>query len=251
MTKGIILAGGKGTRLLPATQVTNKHLLNILNEPMILFPIRTLQSLGIKDILIVSGGNHVGGFAEFLGNGSKFGVSLTYRVQEEAGGIAQALGLAEDFAQGEQIAVILGDNIYDNKALTSYPNQDILKKIKKDEAFLFISKQKDNARFGVPVFKSGLPIVFGRNILKIEEKPEKPKSEFAITGLYIYPSSVFSFIKKLKPSARGEMEITDVNNWFIKKKKCGYTIISGFWSDSGTVKSIKEVTDWAFQRLDK
>lgn len=236
--KGLILAGGKGTRLLPATKVVNKHMVPILNKPMIMYPLETLKSLGIKDIMVISGGGHIGGIAEFLGDGSDLGVNLTYRVQKEAGGIAQALGLAKDFVGKDSVTVILGDNIFDN----SYLPKKFPKGVGKDRALFFFSQPVDNSRFGVPVFDS-------KNALfAIEEKPKKPKSEFAVTGLYVYPPNVFKIVPTLKPSKRGEIEITDVNNWYIGKKKCAYHWTEGFWSDAGTPESLKDVTDWAYLR---
>lgn len=233
--------------MLPATKVVNKHMIPILNKPMITYPMETLKSFGITDIMIVSGGGHIGGIADFLGDGSEFGVSLTYRVQKEAGGIAQALGLAKDFVGKDSVMVILGDNIFDNSKLRSYPNTELPKGVGEKGAMFFFSKQPDNFRFGVPVFKGG-DASFNGKLLAIEEKPKKPKSELAVTGLYIYPSNVFNIIKTLKPSKRGELEITDVNNWYIKKGKCAYAWLSGFWSDAGTPESLKEVIDWAYER---
>lgn len=225
--RGIILAGGKGTRLQPATFAMNKHMVPILNKPMILYPIETLKSLGITDIMLISGGNHIGAFAEFLGDGSEYGVNLTYRVQKEAGGIAQALGLAKNFANGEQVAVILGDNIFDNKQLSG--NFD------KDLAYIFL-KQVDHAnRFGV--YLDG----------KIIEKPKMVSAGLAVTGLYVYPPSVFDIIKELKPSDRGELEVTDINNAYILTDKCSVREIKGFWSDAGTPESLATVTKWAYE----
>lgn len=244
--KGLILAGGKGTRLLPATKVVNKHMIPILNKPMITYPLETLKSFGINDIMIVSGGDHIGGIAEFLGDGSDYGIALTYRVQKEAGGIAQALGLAKDFVGKDAVMVILGDNVFDNKSLHQYPHTELPKGVGVKGAMFFFSKQPDNFRFGVPVFKGGQPAAFDQNLIAIEEKPKKPKSDLAVTGLYIYPPNVFEVIKTLKPSKRGELEITDVNNWYIKRKRCAYAWLAGFWSDAGTPESLKEVIDWAY-----
>ena len=242
--KGIILAGGNGTRLQPLTFIQNKHLLPIYDKPMILYPLETLKSLGIKDILIVSGGEYIGGFTEFLGDGSKFGVNLTYRVQEKAGGIAEALGLAKDFSNNEEIAVILGDNIFDNLFIMHF--NDFINKnvISKEVAMLFFSEQDEPSRFGVPVFKNGNK----EDLVLIEEKPKKPQSNYAVTGLYIYPPSVFDIIPTLKPSNRGELEISDVNNWYIKNKKAAYGFLSSFWSDSGTFDSLLECANWAQQQ---
>lgn len=224
--KGIILAGGKGTRLRPATYAMNKHMVPILNKPMILYPLETLKSLGITDILLVSGGNHIGGFAEFLGDGSEYGVNLTYRVQKEAGGIAQALGLAKDFANGEQIAVILGDNIFDNEQLSS--------NFEKDLAYIFLKHVENAGRFGVYMD------------YKIVEKPKVVSAGLAVTGLYIYPPSVFDIIPTLVPSGRGELEVTDINNAYLVTDKCSVREIKGFWSDAGTPESLAGVTTWAY-----
>lgn len=245
--KGIILAGGKGTRLLPMTKVTNKHLIPVLNNPMVLYPIETLFELGIRDILIVTGGNHIGDFAEFLGDGSEYGVSLTYRVQREAGGIAQALGLAKDFAQGEPVAVILGDNIFDNRgpaeAMKEYAGGAF------DKAHLFTKVVEDPNRFGVLVRHGATEEEPLRNKIEIIEKPKYEVSKEAVTGLYIYPAEVFDIIPTLAPSARGELEITDVNNAFIERDKCiAHNIGESFWSDAGTPESLLAVTKWAYDR---
>lgn len=242
--KGLILAGGKGTRLLPATKVINKHMVPVLNKPMIMYPLETLKHFGITDIMIVSGGGHIGGIADFLGDGSEFGVLLTYRVQTEAGGIAQALALAKDFVGSDSVTVILGDNIFQNKSLS----KKLPEGVGTEGAMLFFAEVKDPSRFGVPVFEGGSPNPFESNILKIEEKPKKPKSDLAVTGLYIYPPNVFDIIPKLKPSRRGELEITDVNNWYVKNKKCAYQWFRGFWSDAGTPESLKDVINWAYEQ---
>ena len=234
--RGIILAGGHGTRLRPATQIYNKHLVPILNNPMILYPLATLKKLGIKDILIITGGDAVGGFADFLGDGSEYGVNLTYKVQKEAGGIAQALGLAEDFAKNsEDVAVVLGDNIFDNKSIIVPANYE------KNRAVLFGKEVNDPERFGVmEVTKDG-------KVINIEEKPKNPKSNIAVTGLYIYPRDVFDIVKTLKPSGRGELEITDVNNYYIKNNRCLFVNLEGFWHDAGTPSSLFEVVKWVYE----
>jgi len=239
--KGVVLAGGKGTRLLPATRVMNKHLIPILNRPMILYPLETLRDVfGIDDILIVSGGEHLGGFAEFLGDGKEYRVSLTYRVQAEAGGIAQALSLAKDFSVGESIAVILGDNIFDAKALKKSVKSLVRKN---NEAALFLKEVPDAQRFGVPSFDTK------GKITKITEKPANPASPFAITGLYLYPADVFDRIRRIKPSARGELEISDVNDMYVKAGRCRHCILDGFWSDAGTPLSLARTTEWAMAEL--
>jgi glucose-1-phosphate thymidylyltransferase len=232
MRKGVILCGGEGTRLRPLTLIQNKHLLPIYNKPMVLYPLETLKALKIKDILIISGGEHIGRFTEFLGDGSRYGVNVTYRVQESAGGIAGALGLAEDFAGEDEIVVILGDNIFDNSFISGLSTEK-----NKEGAVFFFSKQENPSRFGVPVLKGG-------ELIAIEEKPQEPKSSYAVVGLYIYPPNVFDIIKRLKPSARGELEITDVNNWYIKEKKCDYIILDCYWSDAGTFDSLLNSANW-------
>jgi len=222
--KGIILAGGTGSRLYPLTKVTNKHLLPVYDKPMIYYPLQTLMDAGIKDIMIVSGRGHAGHFLELLGSGADIGVHFTFEIQEQAGGIAQALGLAEDFADKEDVAVILGDNIFqDNvyKAVESF----------KSGARIFLKEVPDAKRFGVAEIK-------GNKIISIEEKPAQPKSNLAVTGLYIYDPGVFEIIRTLKPSGRGELEITDVNNEFIRTGKMDFSMLYGYWSDAGTFESL-------------
>jgi glucose-1-phosphate thymidylyltransferase len=222
--RGIILAGGTGSRLHPLTKVTNKHLLPVYDEPMIYYPIKTLVQTGIKEILIVSGPGHAGDFLNLLGSGKDFGVKFTYEIQEEAGGIAQALGLAESFANGEPVVVILGDNIFEDdfsEAIQSFITG----------AKIFLKQVPHNKRFGVPILE-------GERVVAIEEKPSEPKSPYAVTGLYVYDTTVFDIIKTLKPSGRGELEITDVNNFYIKKGDMGSSLVSGFWSDAGTFSSL-------------
>ncbi|MPM65047.1 Glucose-1-phosphate thymidylyltransferase [bioreactor metagenome] len=222
--KGIILAGGAGTRLYPLTMVTSKQLLPIYDKPMIFYPIQTLVNAGIKEIMIVSGRGHAGHFLELLGSGADLGVKFTYEIQEEAGGIAQALGLAESFADKEDVAVILGDNIFQDNIKQDVSNF-------KSGAKIFLKEVPDAHRFGVAELK-------GDKVIGIEEKPGEPKSNFAVTGLYIYSNSVFKVVKTLKPSARGELEITDVNNYFVNNGTMEYRILDGFWSDAGTFESL-------------
>jgi len=233
---GIILAGGRGTRLHPATKLMNKHLIPILNKPMILYPIQTLKALGISNILIISGGGHVGDFAEFLGDGSALGISLTYRVQTTAGGIAHALNLAEVFVGEHDCMVILGDNIFDN---TKFKDINISEK----GAVVFTKQMGDPRRFGV--------VSFGDDgkIKKIIEKPQNPDSDTAVIGLYKYPPSVFKIIRTLQPSKRGELEITDVNNHYIKSGEMSTVNFDGFWTDAGTPESLFEATKWAYQDI--
>lgn len=226
--KGVILAGGLGTRLYPLTKITNKHLLPVFDRPMIYYPLEKLVSSGIKEILIVTGGNHAGDFLRLLGNGKEFGLKeIHYTYQEGERGIADALRLASDFAGNDKIVVILGDNIFDSpldKYVESFKKQ-------KEGAKVLIKKVKNPQRFGVVVFKNN-------KIIRIEEKPKIPKSKYIVTGIYMYDKRVFSFINKLKLSARGEYEITDVNNMYIKEGLMTYDILDGFWSDCGTISSL-------------
>lgn len=226
--KGVILAGGKGERLYPLTKVTNKHLLPVGKEPMIYNPIKQLVSCDIKDILIVTSTLHMGEIVNLLGSGEQFGVDFTYRVQEKAGGIAHALRLAEGFSNGEKIVVVLGDNIA-VKSIKEYVNN--FKKQKKGARVLI--KQVDKpSRFGIVALDE-------RNVVEIDEKPDEPKTKFAVIGYYMYDKKVFDYIKKLKPSKRGELEITDVNNRYIKSKELEYDILEGEWTDAGTLDSLQ------------
>ena len=225
--RGVILAGGQGTRLRPLTLVTNKHLLPVYDKPMIVHPLETLKSLGIKDILIVTGGEYMADFMRFLGSGEKFGVRLTYKIQDKPLGIAHALLQAEDFLRGEKkVVAILGDNIFEKIEI----DDDLLND--EDNAIIFLKEVEHPERFGTAVFDSN------GKLIAIEEKPKVPKSKYAVTGLYIYPSDVFDFIKTLKPSARGELEITDVNNWYLKQGRLKYVIVKGFWTDAGTFPTL-------------
>jgi len=222
--KGIILAGGTGSRLFPLTKITNKHLLPVYDKPMICYPLQTLVNAGIDEILIVSGRGHVGHFLELLGSGSKDGIRLSYEIQDGAGGIAQALGLARHFADNDDIAVILGDNIFEDsiqEAVQSF----------RSGARIFLKEVPDASRFGVAE-------VSGEKIVSIEEKPTHPKSNLAVTGLYIYDDEVFDVISNLRPSQRGELEITDVNNQYIRKGAMTFSLLTGFWSDAGTFDSL-------------
>lgn len=222
--KGIILAGGTGSRLFPLTKVTNKHLLPVYDKPMIYYPLYTLIDAGITEIMIVSGRGHAGHFLELLGSGMEFGISLTYEIQEKAGGIAQALGLAKNWADDDNITVILGDNIF----------QDSVKKDVesfREGAKIFLKEVPDAKRFGVAE-------IVKNKVVSIEEKPRSPKSNYAVTGLYLYDSEVFSVISMLQPSGRGELEITDVNNSYLQQGLIQYAILNGFWSDAGTFDSL-------------
>ena len=226
--KGVILAGGLGTRLYPLTKVTNKHLLPVYDKPMIYYPIQTLINAGIDDILIVTGGNNAGDFLKLLGNGKEFGLKhINYTYQEGEGGIAEALRLAEFFASGEKICVVLGDNIIEKnirKAVENFRRQ-------KKGAKILLKEVPDPQRFGVAELK-------GDRITRIEEKPKRPKSRYAVIGIYLFDEEVFNIIKTLKPSGRGELEITDVNNRYIEKRLMTWDILEGWWSDAGTFESL-------------
>jgi glucose-1-phosphate thymidylyltransferase len=226
--KGIVLAGGLATRLYPLTKITNKHLLPLYNRPMIYYPIRTLVDSGIEEILIVTGGNHAGEFLRLLGNGKEFGLKhLNYTYQEGEGGIAAALALAEHFVDGEPVCVILGDNIYEKTFKNS--TAEFIKRGR--GARIHIKKVESPQRFGVAQLN-------GDRIVNIEEKPKEPKSSYAVTGLYMYDADVFNIVKTLKPSGRGELEITDVNNAYIQRNEMAYEIVEGWWSDAGTFDSL-------------
>jgi glucose-1-phosphate thymidylyltransferase len=240
--KGVILAGGLGTRLYPVTYVTNKHLLPIYDRPMIFYPIETLVRAGIRDLLIVIGGPHAGHFVSVLRNGRDLGVRhLEFAYQEQEGGIAEALSLAEDFADGGNIAVILGDNTTDadiSPTVAAFA----------EGAMVFVKKVLDPHRFGVPTFDPGDPA----RILHITEKPEHPASDYAVTGLYLFDNQVFDFIRELKPSARGELEITDVNNRYVHLGQLRWAELSGYWRDAGTFDTLLEANNyWAAKRLQR
>jgi glucose-1-phosphate thymidylyltransferase len=225
--KGIVLAGGNGTRLLPLTKVTNKHLLPVGKYPMIYYPLNTLLGCGIKDIMIVSGSGHAGHFLELLGSGRGFGARFSYAVQEKAGGIAEALRLCEDFAGDDKIAVILGDNIFEDDffaAVNNFAQSE-------NGAKIFLKKVSDPRRFGVPV-------IVNDKIVRIEEKPQTPQSPYAVTGFYLYDEQVWTALKNLKPSERGELEITDVNNFYIKDGAMRFDLVNGLWTDAGTHESL-------------
>ncbi len=230
--RGVVLAGGTGTRLRPLTKVTNKHLLPVGNKPMIYHPIEKLLGAGIEEILIVTGIEHMGDVVNLLGSGKDFGCRFTYKVQDQAGGIAQALGLAENFAQGERIVVILGDNVFQanlKKYTDKYRKQ-------KSGARILLKEVDKPQRFGVAEIE-------GNKITNIEEKPSKPKTNLAVTGIYFYDAAAFDIIKTLKPSARGELEVTDINNAYISKGQMEYDILDGWWSDAGTFESLSFVNE--------
>jgi glucose-1-phosphate thymidylyltransferase len=226
--KGVILAGGLGTRLYPLTKITNKHLLPVHDKPMIYYPLQALVNAGIRDILIVTGGNHAGDFLKLLGNGKEFGLKhVNYTYQEGEGGIAAALALAEYFSEGEKICVVLGDNIIEKNILHA------VQAFEKQErgALILLKEVPDAHRFGVPEIQNG-------RIIRIEEKPKNPPSSYAVIGIYMYDPDVFRIIKTLKPSGRGELEITDVNNDYLRRGALTYDILDGWWTDAGTFESL-------------
>jgi len=226
--KGVVLAGGLGTRMMPLTKVTNKHLLPVYDMPMVYYPVKILLDAGIDEILIVTGGHFAGDFLRLLGNGKELGIRrLHYAYQEGEGGIAEALALAEDFADGGKICVVLGDNIIEK---TIRPGADKFR-AQDEGALIYLREVSDPKRFGVPEIK-------GDRIVKIEEKPSNPKSNFAVIGIYMYDTEVFDTIRPLSPSARGELEITDVNNAYIQRGRLAYEILDGWWTDAGTFDSL-------------
>ncbi len=238
--KGIILAGGLGSRLYPLTHATNKHLLPIYDQPMIYYPISTLVAAGIDDVMVVTGGPHAGHFVPVLRNGKQFGLRhIEYTYQEREGGIAEALGLCEEFADGDPVCVILGDNTTDadiRPAVESFESGGVI----------FLKQVPDPQRFGCPVLDPDDPT----RIIKIEEKPREPKSNLAVTGLYIYDATVFDFIHDLKPSERGELEITDVNNFYLRENRLNWVELDGFWSDAGTFESLYRTNRyWAEKKM--
>ena len=226
--KGVVLAGGTGSRLNPLTRVTNKHLLPVYDKPMVWYPLQTLVNAGIQEILLVTGGKNSGDFLRLLGNGRDFGLKhLNYTYQEGEGGIADALGMAEYFASGEPICVILGDNIIENNILEAVERYK-----KQGQGAKILLKEVPNAqRFGVAEIQDD-------RVVRIEEKPAVPKSNYAVIGIYFYDSSVFQKIRRLKPSGRGELEITDVNNFYVEEGTMSFEILEGWWTDAGTFESL-------------
>lgn len=226
--KGIVLAGGLGSRLRPLTAVTNKHLLPVYNQPMIYYPIQTLVNAGITDIMIVTGGNSAGDFLKLLGNGKAFGLKhINYTYQEGEGGIAEALSLVEHFAAGDPVCVVLGDNIIQGNikaAVTAYKEQG-------KGAKIILKKVSDPQRFGVPLLD-------GKRVTRIEEKPSEPQSDYAVIGIYMYDGEVYDIIRTLRPSGRGELEITDVNNAYIERNEMTWDELEGWWTDAGTFESL-------------
>jgi glucose-1-phosphate thymidylyltransferase len=226
--KGVVLAGGLGTRLLPLTRITNKHLLPVYDRPMVYYPLQALINAGIRDILIVTGGQHAGDFLRLLGNGRDFGLAhLNYAYQEGEGGIAAALGLAEHFADGGKLCVILGDNLIEGTIAHSVARF----RRQRRGARILLKEVPDPERFGVAVVKGG-------RVVAIEEKPKRPKSRYAVTGIYMYDGRVFDVVRTLKPSGRGELEITDVNNWYLRRGELACELLQGWWTDAGTFESL-------------
>ncbi|MFC1632035.1 sugar phosphate nucleotidyltransferase [Candidatus Omnitrophota bacterium] len=239
--KGIVLAGGLGKRLWPLTKITNKHLLPIFSRPMIYYPIQTLVEAGIRDILVVTGGNHAGEFLRLLGDGQEFGLKrISYTYQEGEGGIADALRLAEHFAEGQKTVVILGDNIIEG-SIKKYVQKF---KAQKKGARILIKQVNDPERFGVVGLK-------GQKITSIEEKPKTAKTGYAVTGIYMYDARVFEIVKTLAPSARGELEITDVNNAYLKQGELCYDILKGWWTDAGTFDSLLRANNLAAKKISR
>jgi glucose-1-phosphate thymidylyltransferase len=239
--KGIILAGGTGSRLFPLTKITNKHLLPIYDKPMIYYPIQTLVEAGIRDLLVVTGGRNSGDFLRLLANGKEFGLKhINYTYQEGEGGIAEALALAEHFAEGDRICVVLGDNIIEGSiagAVEEFRNQERGAKI-------LLKEVQDAERFGVAEIQ-------GDHIVGIEEKPKNPKSNYAVTGIYMYDETVFEKTRQLKPSARGELEITDVNNAYIQEGAMSFGYLEGWWTDAGTFDSLMRAANLVYQTRQK
>jgi glucose-1-phosphate thymidylyltransferase len=230
VVKGVILAGGTATRLRPLTNITNKHLLPVGRKPMIYYPIEKMTGAGIEDILIVTGVDHMGDVVGLLGSGKDFNCRFTYKVQDQAGGIAQALSLAEDFSNKVPVAVILGDNIFED-SMKPYLEKFLKQK---NGSHILLKPVNDPQRFGVAEVK-------GDKVVSIEEKPKNPKSDLAVTGIYFYDGEVFDIIRTLKPSGRGELEITDVNNEYIRRGIMGWSRMDGWWSDAGTFESLSHV----------
>ena len=235
--KGVILAGGTGSRLFPLTKVTNKHLLPVYDKPMIYYPLETLKKMGCKDIMIVSGRDHCGDILNLLGSGREMGLKLSYEIHDDAGGIAHALSLTERFVGASNVAVCLGDNIFDDEIIL----EDF-----EEGARIFLTSVPDPQRFGVAELEEGSDC----NVLSIEEKPKNPKSNFCVTGLYVYDNKVFNYIKNLTPSDRGELEITDVNNFYVRDNLMSCQILDSWWSDAGTFDSLLKASSLvAHQKL--
>jgi len=236
MLKGLITAGGKATRLRPLTQVINKQLLPIYNKPLIYYPIETLKAAGVTEILLVSGKDHAGQFLNLLGSGRELGVKISYEVQDEPGGLAQVLGMGEVFADGGDIMMILGDNIYEDIDVIAEGASKFTK-----GATVFLKQVPDPERFGVPEFKEG-------KIVRVQEKPTNPKSDLAITGLYLFDNRCFEVVRNLKPSDRGELEITDVIQWYVERGEVSHRVLAGEWIDAGTFDSLLKANNFAARK---
>ncbi len=232
--KGVLICGGTGSRLRPLTEITNKSLLPIYDRPLILFPLKTLVDGGIRDVIVISGNEHIDQMASFLGSGERFGCKFSYRVQDRPGGIAQALGMAEEFAAGDSVCAILGDNVYFDTLTPTIANF-------RSGAHLFLKKVPDAQRFGVAEMRDG-------KVVSIEEKPLAPKSELAVTGCYLYDNRCFEVIRNLKPSARGELEITDVSRWYVEKGELQADVLKEEWIDAGTFESLHRAATVVRQR---
>ncbi len=237
--KGIVCAGGYGKRLWPMTAVTNKHLLPVYDKPMIFYALQILKDAGITDAIVITGPENAGDFLKLLGSGKNFGIRLTYRVQDEAGGIAQAIGMCRDFVGKDNCFVILGDNIFEDGFAADVKSFDSMT----FGAKIFLKRVSDASRFGVAELS-------GDKIISIEEKPKAPKTDLAVTGAYIYDSTVFDVIATLKPSNRGELEITDVNNHFIQRGRMTYSLLRGYWSDAGTVESLQRASEFVCKKAE-
>lgn len=238
--RGIILSGGHGSRLYPLTKIFNKSLLPIYDKPMIYYPLQTLKQIGITEICIVSGKEHCGQIMNQLGSGEEYEVDITYRVQEKPGGIAQALGLCKEFAGRDNVFVCLGDNIFEDDF------SDLKLNYYDSWCHIFLKEVPDPERFGVPVFQG-----MDRHLIKIEEKPEKPMSDYAVTGLYMFNDEVWNVIDALKPSERGELEVVDLINWYIDRGKTTHSELKGFWSDAGTPDSLVQANKLVSQKEKK
>jgi glucose-1-phosphate thymidylyltransferase len=234
--RGVILAGGKGTRLGELTKVTNKHLLPVGPYPMVYHPLKKLVGAGIRDVLLVSGTEHMGDFVELLGSGRDHACAMTYRVQDEAGGIAQALGLAALFCSGSRCVVILGDNIFLDPLAPLLADASATP----DHAWVALKRVPDPGRYGVAELR-------GSRVVGIEEKPDRPKSDCAVAGIYVYPPDVFDVVKQLRPSRRGELEITDVNRHYLEQGRLGYSFLNGYWTDAGTLDSLVHANQLVYE----
>lgn len=236
--RGVILAGGKGTRLGELTRVTNKHLLPVGPYPMVYYPLKKLVEAGVRDILLVSGTEHMGDFVELLGSGKSYGCNLTYRVQDEAGGIAQALGLASLFCRDARCVVILGDNIFQDPLSVLLADADLCP----DHAWVALKRVQDPERYGVAELR-------GRRVVGLEEKPQHPRSDYAVAGIYVYPPDVFEVIREQRPSQRGELEITDVNRYYLEQGRLGSSFLEGYWTDAGTPDSLALANELVRERF--